>query len=193
MMELTTEKAQRICLVLAAIACVIAFGAGFVENRLDDERLAWMLSDTRTGPPGMLWPGMPKLWLFGRLVFFAFLYTLIAVGGFLILNFVGRPWPYQLYVPACATGAALAHSTNFYTVDFGVALIFALGPLVCFTWGGGLPLVAGSMGLLVATVPLFLSARTSSREVRLVFLLMFAALWLLGGFVQGFFVAFTGV
>ena len=175
---LATEKAQGICLTLAAIGLVVALYAVWMGGQLENERLAWLLSDTRTGPPGMLWPDSVRQWSFGRLEYFAFLYALLAVGAFLILYFMGRPWPYQLFVPAVVVGAVIAHFISISTY-MSSALTLFLGPLIGIGFGFGWFMRMGSIGLLITTVPMILSARSVSRKVRVSYLVLFAVLWTL--------------
>ncbi|MCY3790061.1 MAG: hypothetical protein OXH63_14875 [Gemmatimonadetes bacterium] len=126
--------------------------------------------------------------LFTGLEYYAFLFTLLSVGGFLVLYFIGRPWPYQLYVPAVVAGTVIS---QFMGLPRSPAIILLLGPLLGI--GVRFWVRMGSVGLLIATVPLVLSARSTSRWAQFGYLILFAVVWVLAGLVSGYFIAFASV
>ena len=188
---ITIQKAQKFCLALAAIAFAVGLYAGFTEGKLDAERLAWLLSSTRTEPAGTLWPETVTWWFVSRLQHYAFLVGLEAVGGYLVLEFIGRPWLYQLYVPTVAVGSvAFCVGVDHPSMNIA-ALVMLMGPvgILGTGWLNGF----GAVGSLIVSAPLLLSARAASGKSRRNFLILFAVLWLLMGLVTAFHFALINI
>ena len=139
------------------------------------------------------WSESARLWLEYGIKVSAFRFGVGAVGGYLVLEFMGRPLPYRFFVPLVAVGAVVAYvflaiTSEISSPIFGV-LMLALGPVggIAMGWFA----TSGSIGLLVAAVLLVLSARTESRTYRVYFLFLFGVLWLMTGLVTAALSTFT--
>ena len=115
-----------------------------------------------------------------------------AAGGFLMLDFDGRAWPYRLYVPAIFVSAVAAWATDIYMTT-SASLLLLLGPVGALGTGWLDNFKTGCIAVLIASVPLFLSARASSGVAGSIYLIMFAVLWLSMGVVTAWFIGYMAL
>lgn len=189
---MTVRNAQILCLAIVAIALAVGLYAAFTAGRLEAELLDWLRSQTPSDSDMMALSTTPDLAFFDRLQLYAFFSTLVAAGGFLVLDFNERAWPYRLYVPAVAVGAVAAWATEIY-MSTSASLLLLLGPVGALGAGWMDNLKTGTIGVLIASVPLFLSARASSRMAGLTYLIVFALLWLSMGVMTAFFIGYLAL
>lgn len=189
---ITVRNAQILCLALVAIALAVGLYAAFTAGRLEAELLEWLRSQTPPDSGMTAFSTTPDLTLFDRLQLYAFFSTLVAAGGFLVLDFNGRAWPYRLYVPAVAVGAVAAWAVEIYMTT-SASLLLLLGPAGALGAGWLDNFKTGTIGVLIASVPLFLSARASSRIAGSIYLIVFALLWLSMGVVTALFIGYIAL
>ena len=184
---ITVRNAQQLCLALAATSLAVGLYAAFTAGQLEAELLESLRSQTPTDPGEIFFFTTPELRFFNRLQHSAFLSALIAAGGFLVTDFNARSWPYRLYVPAVAVSAFAAWANGGINVTTSAYLVLLLGPVGALGAGWMDNFKTGGIGVLIASVPLYLSARAGSRIARTIYLILFAVLWLSLGVVTAFF------
>jgi len=189
---ISVRNVQILCLAIVAIALAVGLYAAFTAGRLEAELLDWLRSQTPPDSGLTAFSTTPDLAFFDRLQLYAFFTTLVAAGGFLVLDFNERAWPYRLYVPAVAVGAIAAWAAEIY-MSMSASLLLLLGPVGALGAGWMDNLKAGTIGVLITSVPLFLSARASSRTAGLTYLIVFALLWLSMGVMTAFFIGYIAL
>ena len=186
---MTVRNAQILCLAIVAITLAAGLYAAFTAGRLEAELLDWLRSQTPPDSGLTAFSTTPDLAFFDRLQLYAFFSTLVAAAGFLVLDFNERAWPYRLYVPAVAVGAVAAWVTDIYGTT-SAFLLLLLGPVGALGAGWLDNFKTGTIGVLIASVPLFLSARASSRIAGLTYLIVFALLWLSMGMMTALLIGY---
>lgn len=184
--------AQPICLALAAIALAAGFYAAFTAGQLEAELLERLRSQSPPDSGLTILATTPELTFFNRMQLYAFLSALVTAGGFLVLEFNKRPWPYRLYVPAVGVGAFAAWAGEIY-VTTSASLVLLLGPAGALGAGWMDNFKTGTIGVLIASVPLFLSARAGSRIAGTINLIVFALLWLSMGVVTAILIGYIEI
>ena len=189
---MTIRNVKKLCLALAAISLAIGLYAAFTVGQLEAELLDRLRSQSPTDPGiAVLWTS-PGLMFFHRLQHHSFLTALVASAGFLVLDFNARAWPYRLYVPAIAVSSFAAWAGDFYMTT-SASLVLLLGPVGALAAGWIDNFKVGSLGLLIVSVPLYLSARASSLGTRATYLSLFAVLWLSMSIVTALFIGLVDI
>ena len=176
-------------MALATISLTVGLYAAFIAGQLEAELLDWLRSQTSPNSGMTAFSTTPDLAFYNRLQLYAFLSSLITAGGFLILDFNGRAWPYRLYVPTVAVGTVTVWAGELYWTAYA-SFVLLLGPVGALGAGWMDNFKTGSVGVLIATVPLVLSARAHSRIARTIYLIVFAVLWLSTGVVTALFIGY---
>ena len=189
---MSVRNAQILCLAIVAITLAVGLYAAFTAGRLEAELLDWLQSQTPPDSDVTAFSTTPDLAFFNRLQLYAFFSTLVSAGIFLVLDFDERAWPYRLYVPAVAVGAVAAWAADIY-ISTSASLLLLLGPVGALGAGWMDNLKTGTIGVLLTSVPLFLSARASSRIAGLTYLIVFVLLWLSMGVMTGFFIGYIAL
>ena len=189
---MTIRNAQKLCLALVAISLAIGLYAAFTAGQLEAELLERLRSQSSSDPSITLFSGSPGMMFFHGLQRYGFLTALISAGGFLVLDFNGRAWPYRLYVPVIAVSSFAAWAGNVY-MTMSATLVLLLGPVGAIGAGWIDNFKVGSLGLLIVSVPLYLSASAGSLGTRTAYLSLFALLWLAMGIVTALFTGFIEI
>lgn len=186
------RNGQILCLALAAISLAIGLYAAFTSGQLEAELLDGLRSQSPSDPGVALFSTTPGLRFFHRLQHYAFLTALATAGGFLVLDFNARAWPYRLYVPAIAVSSFAAWAGDIYATTSS-SLVLLLGPVGALGAGWIDNFKVGTLGLLIVSVPLYLSARAGSPGTRTAYLSLFAVLWLSMSVVTALFIGLIDI
>ena len=189
---MTIRNAQKLCLALAAISLAVGLYAAFTAGQLEAELLDRLRAQGPSDPGIALFSSTPSLRFFQMLQHHAFLTALVTAGGFLVLDFNARAWPYRLYVPAIALSSFAAWAGDIYMTT-SASLVLLLGPVGALGAGWIDDFKVGSLGLLIVSVPLYLSARAGSPGTKFAYLSLFAVLWLSMGVVTALFIGFIDI
>ena len=153
----TERSVKAAFLALTAVGFAVGCGTAFVSSRLSARELVWPYDRI----------------FYDNLEHRSILFALVAAGIFLVLSFLRKTWPYQLFVPIAAIGYAYARQINLFLAPD--ELILTLGPIsLGINW-------VGFISMAIPSAILLYSANARSARKRIVSIAVFIFFWCFGG------------